>query len=421
VIGERAARCLLLVGIALSACATSDAQTGTAEPPASAKSGSAPVFDSYGSVGWEDQQARLDNFALELQNNPLARGYIIIYGGRKDFSKVAEIWADRDADYLTSTRGIDASRITSVSGGLKDQDDMEFDLWVLPPDAPAPEPKPTLSEDKRKPPTGKFVEYETDEAIFYGCEDGPCVDRTGIDLAGWLERGPTLLAYVVVYTSKTSTPGAANMIGKREQHSLLQQSRLDAVRVKVIHAGEAENTKVELWLLSKDSPPPASEAKTVGLPGESFKVGELSSYDLADADRAGLLRESVADLLREHADARVYLIVHPPDQQEVNEEAAREAERVANCEAPLEVETLEPQRAAEQWRKELIDKYKIDGGRIEVVTGRIEEGSDGTLAAWVVPAGASPPDPFAMPDDSVDNQAGDEPQGAITKPPSVRL
>jgi hypothetical protein len=36
-------------------------------------------IDEYGSIRFGDEQARLDNFAIELQNDPTARGFIIIY------------------------------------------------------------------------------------------------------------------------------------------------------------------------------------------------------------------------------------------------------------------------------------------------------------------------------------------------------
>ena len=36
------------------------------------------ALDSYGNICWEDEKARLDNFAIELQNSPDKRGLIIV-------------------------------------------------------------------------------------------------------------------------------------------------------------------------------------------------------------------------------------------------------------------------------------------------------------------------------------------------------
>ena len=40
-------------------------------------------FDEFGDINCEDEMARLDNFAIQLQQEPSWRGYIIFYGGRR--------------------------------------------------------------------------------------------------------------------------------------------------------------------------------------------------------------------------------------------------------------------------------------------------------------------------------------------------
>jgi hypothetical protein len=47
-------------------------------------------------------------------------------------------------DYLTNSRGIDASRVEVIDGGYREEPMMEF--WIAPPAAPAPTPTPTLTE-----------------------------------------------------------------------------------------------------------------------------------------------------------------------------------------------------------------------------------------------------------------------------------
>ena len=37
-------------------------------------------FDEYGNIRFNDEKARLDNFAIQLQNEPTSQGYIIGYG-----------------------------------------------------------------------------------------------------------------------------------------------------------------------------------------------------------------------------------------------------------------------------------------------------------------------------------------------------
>jgi hypothetical protein len=40
-------------------------------------------FDTYGNIRFSDEKARLDNFAIQLQNQEDAHGQIIVYAGRK--------------------------------------------------------------------------------------------------------------------------------------------------------------------------------------------------------------------------------------------------------------------------------------------------------------------------------------------------
>lgn len=90
----------------------------------------AALFDRYGDVGFDDEKARLDNFAIALQNDPSKQGYIIVYG-RRGYATEAKQRADRAKGYLTELRGIDWQRIISWDHCVRDQ--LEFELWLTPP------------------------------------------------------------------------------------------------------------------------------------------------------------------------------------------------------------------------------------------------------------------------------------------------
>ncbi|HEX3559243.1 MAG TPA: hypothetical protein VHU19_08560 [Pyrinomonadaceae bacterium] len=95
--------------------------------------------DEYGEIQRDDEKARLDNFAIELQNNPGAQGYIIAYGGRNKRYGTGQQRGDRARDYLTRTRGMDASRIVVLDGGMREAGSTE--LWIVPPGAAPPRPR----------------------------------------------------------------------------------------------------------------------------------------------------------------------------------------------------------------------------------------------------------------------------------------
>ena len=106
-------------------------------------------FDECDNCTFDDQKARLDNLAVELQNDPSARAYIIAYGGRYSPLAQVEVLMKRARDYVVEQRGIDASRLTIVNGGFREADSVE--LWVVPSGAAAPRATPTVQAGEVKP------------------------------------------------------------------------------------------------------------------------------------------------------------------------------------------------------------------------------------------------------------------------------
>jgi hypothetical protein len=95
-------------------------------------------FDEYADLRFNDEKARLDNFAVQLQQEPGAQGYYVIFGS---CDGEADQRSARAVDYLVSNRGIDRSRITVVNGGCREQ--LTVELWIRP--TGAAEPVPTNS------------------------------------------------------------------------------------------------------------------------------------------------------------------------------------------------------------------------------------------------------------------------------------
>jgi hypothetical protein len=106
-------------------------------------------IDEYGNIRFNDEKARLDNYAIELQNDPTAQGYLVCYGGRTGRTGEAQRRCDRAKNYLVSTRGIDASRIVTVDGGFREE--LTVELWVVPSGATPPPNSPTVDPSEVKP------------------------------------------------------------------------------------------------------------------------------------------------------------------------------------------------------------------------------------------------------------------------------
>lgn len=98
-------------------------------------------FDEFESLAFDDDKARLDAFAIELQNKPDAQGYIIMYQGTdrdsKRYKNVDKL-SKRTLDYLVKVRGVDPRRIVITNWGTRPK--TTYELWVIPPGAQPPVP-----------------------------------------------------------------------------------------------------------------------------------------------------------------------------------------------------------------------------------------------------------------------------------------
>jgi hypothetical protein len=96
-------------------------------------------FDEYYDIARNDEKARLDNYAIELQQQPGSQGYVIVYPSRKAGGSAAQARAQRIVDYLVNTRGLDSHRVVTIMGPARE--DWLFELWVVPEGAPPPVPQ----------------------------------------------------------------------------------------------------------------------------------------------------------------------------------------------------------------------------------------------------------------------------------------
>jgi hypothetical protein len=96
-------------------------------------------FDEYYDIARNDEKARLDNFAIQLQAEPGSEGYVIVYPARQASPTQAQARAQRISDYLVNTRGIDGNRVVLTMGPARE--DWLFELWVVPEGATPPAPQ----------------------------------------------------------------------------------------------------------------------------------------------------------------------------------------------------------------------------------------------------------------------------------------
>jgi hypothetical protein len=95
-------------------------------------------FDEFPDISRNDEKARLDNFGIELQNDPTSTAYVIVSPGRSSKSGEVQRHTTRIVEYLVNSRGIDARRIVTLVGPAKDE--LLVELWACPQGATPPNP-----------------------------------------------------------------------------------------------------------------------------------------------------------------------------------------------------------------------------------------------------------------------------------------
>ena len=104
-------------------------------------------YDSYGKIPFEDAEARLDNFMIQLQTlnegKPHYRGFIIVYAGRSAYAAEAGTIAECSKKYLISARNATPDMVIAADGGYRDEFTVE--LYIMPNDAYPPLLMPTVS------------------------------------------------------------------------------------------------------------------------------------------------------------------------------------------------------------------------------------------------------------------------------------
>lgn len=116
------------------------------------------TYDDFGDINCEDEYARLDNFAVQLHQDPGVKGVIIFYGGVTFRGRLprrgdAAARAARLKPYLVKRRGIPESRVIVINGGYAPE--WKAQLWIVPQGMAIPAPDSIVDATKVKFRKGK--------------------------------------------------------------------------------------------------------------------------------------------------------------------------------------------------------------------------------------------------------------------------
>ena len=103
-------------------------------------------FDQYGTPRWEDEKPRLDNFAIELQNDKSALGFFLVSDKTGGCPGEAQARAIRAKRYMVEHRGVPWNRVIWRREGYRPF--LQTTLLIVPPGVKVPYP---LDSDSMSP------------------------------------------------------------------------------------------------------------------------------------------------------------------------------------------------------------------------------------------------------------------------------
>ncbi|MFN2452892.1 MAG: hypothetical protein ABR577_01590 [Pyrinomonadaceae bacterium] len=265
------ARTSLTITLLLTLTTYSANQSVFAQPPGNQ---SAIKFDEFGGVigdlNHSDLTARLDNYAIQLQNQTNAKAFVIVYRGYRDLPGAGNRLALGIRYYLVNSRGIDPTRVVALDGGILSCSMAE--LWIVPVGA-----TPTPKGDARLEPLDSDSAYKFDEY-----DDPSGDDSSGYeeDVAARLEGFATALrkrphsrGYIIAYARYevargytdyingvgrkhfkevyADPAGTARKLAMSEKNNLIKAYHLPSSRIVVVDGGYRKWQQIELWIVPR--------------------------------------------------------------------------------------------------------------------------------------------------------------------------
>jgi hypothetical protein len=225
------------------------------------REGGAKRIDQFGDIQVSDFLARLDNFAIELQNAPGARGYVVAYIVPNDFPGWPLRRANWARGYLIRGRGLEEGRVEVFNGGYRDAVGYEF--WMVEPGAKLPVAPfdfgAELAREKGAYLFDRFPYFDLSPDDT-GIESGYIgyLDEKGLyaPFAEALRLDPGARGCVIAYRTRRGRRGSDRRLAAHVKLSILKSHALGADRVVALGGGVRPRQMVEYWIVPPGAPLP---------------------------------------------------------------------------------------------------------------------------------------------------------------------
>ena len=197
------------------------------------------LVDEFPTVACDDFLARIENFLIELQNNPDSQGYAVVSGSSEETRRKAGY--ELIIKGAVALRNFDKNRIISVRG--KAAKDLQVQFWSVPPGAKKPDFKET-EWDFVFPPQTKAFKFRDDNTNDDICPPTPFETI----YAEYLNANPRARGHIVIYAKSLKKYNELKMAAK----NLLKDVPTSRLRFFHVRQERSENyANVEYWIVPR--------------------------------------------------------------------------------------------------------------------------------------------------------------------------
>lgn len=227
-------------------------------------------FDAFGDIQHSDLTARLDNYAIQLQNQLNVKAFVIVYRSYRDLPGAGNRLALGIRYYLVNSRGIDSARVIALDGGALSCPSTE--LWIVPIGA-----TPTPKGDARIEQLNTDSAYKFDEYDYPSGDDSSgYVEDGAARLEGFataLRKRPHSRGYIIAYARYevvrdykeyingvgrkptkevySDPAGTAYKLAMSEKNHLIKAYHLPSSRIVSVDGGHRKWHQIELWIVPR--------------------------------------------------------------------------------------------------------------------------------------------------------------------------
>jgi hypothetical protein len=239
----------------------------------------AQKFDDFGDLAYSDMIARLDNYAVQLMNEPDAKGFVVVYRTRRDLPGFSHRRAMYMKDYLVQSRGLPRDRVVTVDGGVAEN--LVQELWIVP-SGSAPVPRSDIRIGDLQDPDTAWKFYEDgflplEQYRRFGVSRDREAEVEYLEAyANEVNKRPDRLACIIVYAqynprpplfdwsnqheprreARLDPPGTARKRLQIDKGYLMKVYGLPASKIKAIDGGYRKWRSIEFWVVPAGEPLP---------------------------------------------------------------------------------------------------------------------------------------------------------------------